>query len=71
MWAPAVISLALSKGRILDETLPLLTAAGVVTRIFTDLATIRVEDGLVVEEMAEGVTFERLQSVTGARLRRG
>lgn len=57
--------------RILETCTYPLTAAGVVTRIFTDLATIRVDDGLVVEEMAEGVTFEALQAVTGARLRRG
>ena len=56
--------------RILEQCSYPLTAAGVVTRIFTDLATITVDDGLVVEEMAEGVTFEQLQAVTGARLRR-
>ena len=55
--------------RILDTCTYPLTAAGVVTRIFTDLATITINDGLIVEEMADGVTFDYLQSVTGAPLR--
>jgi 3-oxoadipate CoA-transferase, beta subunit len=56
--------------RILDTCTYPLTAAGVVTRIFTDLATITIDDGLIVEEMAQGVSFDYLQSVTGAPLRR-
>ena len=55
--------------RILDTCTYPLTAAGVVTRIFTDLATITIDDGLIVEEMTEGVSFDYLQSVTGAPLR--
>ena len=55
--------------RILDTCTYPQTAAGVVTRIFTDLATITIDDGLIVEEMTEGVSFDYLQSVTGAPLR--
>jgi 3-oxoadipate CoA-transferase beta subunit len=47
-----------------------LTGAGVVDRIYTDLAIIDVlPDGLSVRAMLEGVTAEFLQSVTGAPLR--
>jgi 3-oxoadipate CoA-transferase, beta subunit len=46
-----------------------LTAARVVTRIFTNLAVIDVtKDGLVVREMAPGVEFEALCAKTGAKL---
>ncbi len=49
-------------------TLPL-TGLGVVNRIITDLAVIDVmPEGLQVAEMAPGVTFEFLQSKTGAKL---
>jgi 3-oxoadipate CoA-transferase beta subunit len=47
-----------------------LTAAGVVTRIFTDLAILAVTpEGLVVEEMVEGLDLAGLQAVTGPKLR--
>ncbi|MCZ2837931.1 3-oxoacid CoA-transferase subunit B [Modestobacter sp. VKM Ac-2985] len=46
-----------------------LTAAGVVDRVYTDLAVLDVgPDGLVVQEMAPGLTRAELQSVTAARL---
>lgn len=46
-----------------------LTAARVVTRIFTNLAVIDVtKDGLVVREMAPGVEFGALSANTGAKL---
>ncbi|MCL1838720.1 MAG: succinyl-CoA--3-ketoacid-CoA transferase [Propionibacteriaceae bacterium] len=49
-------------------TLPL-TAVGCVNLIVTDLAVIRVTDaGLVVEEMAPGLTREALIAATGATL---
>ena len=45
------------------------TGRGVVNRIITDLAVIDVtEDGLKVVELAEDVTFDELQSKTGAKL---
>ena len=50
-------------------TLPL-TGAGVVSRIYTDLAVIDVTPaGLVVRDMINGLTLETLQSRTGAPLR--
>ncbi|MDM9559551.1 3-oxoacid CoA-transferase subunit B [Bordetella petrii] len=50
-------------------TLPL-TGAGVVSRVYTDLAVIDVTPGgLVVRDMIDGLTLETLQSRTGAPLR--
>ncbi|MBO1113407.1 3-oxoacid CoA-transferase subunit B [Bordetella petrii] len=50
-------------------TLPL-TGAGVVSRVYTDLAVIDVTpDGLVVRDMIDGLTLQTLQSRTGAPLR--
>ena len=50
-------------------TLPL-TGAGVVSRIYSDLAVIDVTpDGLVVRDMIDGLTLPMLQSRTGAPLR--
>lgn len=49
-------------------TLPL-TGVGVVETIVTEMAYIRVtKDGLVLEEIAPGLTAEDVQKVTGARL---
>jgi len=49
-----------------------LTAVTCVSRIFTDLAVIDVTPaGLVVREMAEGLTFDALQAHTGATLTNG
>ena len=46
-----------------------MTASGVVSRIYTDLAVMRVTpSGLRVEAMAEGMTFGELQALTEARL---
>ncbi len=56
--------------RILERCTYPLTAAGVVSRIYTDLAVIDVQDGLHVRELSEGVSFDHLQSLTGALLRR-
>jgi 3-oxoadipate CoA-transferase beta subunit len=48
-----------------------LTGIGCVARIYTDLAVIDVTpEGLVALEWVEGLSFESLQSLTGAPLRR-
>lgn len=55
--------------KIVTECTYPLTGKGVVDRIYTDLAVIDVtEKGLVVTELAPGVTLEELQASTGAPL---
>ena len=47
-----------------------LTAAGVVKRVYTNLAVLDItEDGFLVRELVPGLTFEALQEVTEAPLR--
>jgi 3-oxoadipate CoA-transferase, beta subunit len=61
-----------SKGipKIVEECTYPLTAPRCVDRIYTDLAVIDVtEDGLVVKELAPGVTFEYLQERTAVILK--
>ncbi len=56
--------------KILERCTYPLTAAGVVDRIYTNLAVIDVtDDGLVVREMVQGLEFDELQRKTGAKLR--
>ena len=55
--------------RIVQRCTYPLTAPGVVRRIYTELAVIDVQDGLLVRELAAGVTFDQLQAQTGAKLR--
>ena len=56
--------------KILERCTYPLTAAGVVDRIYTNLAVIDVtHDGLVVREMVPGLEFSELQKKTGAALR--
>jgi len=56
--------------KILERCTYPLTAAGVVDRIYTNLAVIDVtDDGLIVREMVEGLDFAELQRQTGAKLR--
>lgn len=58
------------KPKIVEECTYPLTAPRCVDRIYTDLAVIYVTDeGLVVHELAPGVTFEYLQERTAATLK--
>jgi 3-oxoacid CoA-transferase B subunit len=55
--------------KILNECTYPLTGAGVVARIYTDLAVIYVTpEGLRVHELHPGNSFEEVQALTGARL---
>lgn len=57
--------------KIVKECAFPLTGKSVVKRIYTDLAVIDVtEDGLVVNKMAPGISFEYLQEKTGATLKK-
>jgi len=56
--------------RLLERCTYPLTGAGVVSRIYTDMAVIEVTpDGFRVMEMAPGITREALQAASGATLR--
>jgi 3-oxoacid CoA-transferase B subunit len=56
--------------KLLDRCTYPLTAAGVVDRVYTDLAVLDVTaDGLLVRELVDGLAPAALQQVTGARLR--
>lgn len=58
------------KPKIVEECTYPLTAPRCVDRIYTDLAVIYVtEEGLIVHELAPGVTFEYLQERTAAPLK--
>lgn len=60
------------EAKIVEQCTYPLTAVACVSRIFTDLAVIDVTpDGLVVREMADGLTFDVLQARTGATLLQG
>jgi 3-oxoadipate CoA-transferase, beta subunit len=56
--------------KLLERCTYPLTAAGVVDRVYTDLAVLDVTpDGFLVREMVDGLTPDGLQELTGARLR--
>ncbi len=55
--------------RLLERCTYPLTAPRCVRRIYTELAVIDVDRGLVVRELAPGVSFEDVQARTGVRLR--
>ncbi len=58
------------ESKIVDHCTYPLTGMGCVNRIYTDLAVIDVTaQGLVVREMAEGITLDELQTLTGVPLR--
>lgn len=55
--------------KLLERCTYPLTAAGVVDRVYTDLAVIDITDsGMLVREMIEGLTRDELQDRTAARL---
>ncbi len=57
------------EAKIVRECTYPLTGAGVVTAIYTDLAVIDVtQEGLIVREMLERLSFDDLQALTGAKL---
>ena len=55
--------------RILQDCTYPLTGAGVVSRIYTDLAVIEIDDGYLVREIAPGISRDELIARTGAPLR--
>jgi 3-oxoadipate CoA-transferase beta subunit len=55
--------------RLLADCSYPLTGAGVVSRIYTDLAVIEVDGGFLVREIAPGITKDELIARTGATLR--
>ena len=58
------------KPKIVENCTYPLTGKGVVNRIYTNLAIMDVtETGLVVKELAPGISFEYAQEKTGAKLR--
>ncbi len=58
------------ESKIVDRCTYPLTGMGCVSRIYTDLAVIDVtSEGLMVRDMAPGLTLDELQSITGVPLR--
>ena len=58
------------ESKIVDRCTYPLTGVGCVSRIYTDLAVIDItDDGLIVRDLASGLTLDELQSITGVPLR--
>ena len=57
------------QAKVVEECSYPLTARGVVERIYTDLAVLRVSaEGLIAEELAPGITPEKLRACTAATI---
>ena len=56
--------------RLLERCTFPLTAQGVVSRIYTELAVIDVRDGLRLRDLSPGVAFDQVQALTGVPLLR-
>jgi 3-oxoadipate CoA-transferase beta subunit len=57
------------ESKIVDRCTYPLTGMGCVSRIYTDLAVIDItSEGLMVRDMAPGLTLDELQSITGVPL---
>ena len=69
VWALMEHTTKTGQPRILERCTYELTAPRCIARIYTNLAVIEVKDGLIVRDMAEGLSLEELQKVTGAKLR--
>jgi 3-oxoadipate CoA-transferase beta subunit len=58
------------ESKIVDRCTYPLTGVGCVSRIYTDLAVIDIsDDGLIVRDLAPGLTLDELQSITGVPMR--
>jgi 3-oxoadipate CoA-transferase beta subunit len=58
------------ESKIVERCTYPLTGVGCVSRVYTDLAVIDItDDGLVVRDMAPGLTLDELQNITGVPLR--
>jgi 3-oxoadipate CoA-transferase beta subunit len=58
------------ESKIVDRCTYPLTGVGCVSRSYTDLAVIDItDDGLIVRDLAPGLTLDELQSITGVPLR--
>jgi 3-oxoadipate CoA-transferase beta subunit len=70
LWVMTTHTTKEGKPKLVERCAYPLTASGVVTRIYSDLAVLDVTaGGFLVLDVAEGITPARLQEVTGAPLR--
>ncbi|MFV0475753.1 MAG: 3-oxoacid CoA-transferase subunit B [Pikeienuella sp.] len=70
VWAMTTHNSRNGAPKLLERVSLPLTGAGVVKRVYTDLAVIEVDDeGFLLSEMVEGMELEALRALTGAPLR--